>query len=208
MTASDLLIWLQLADPENMSETELRTKMEAALRQASLQEANERLRVFLDEISEQLQSEHFEFDRIAEWPELYQDLLPDSLKAIEEGLLLRVDEVSDTCSPRMKRFQILLSRTDTASLRELEKLEEEIAKAWDEYRAEPVEKEADAEALAAHNFLAEGFECWFEAFDLAYRGKAEEALAAALEGNRLLTVVAQWSDELTQGEPLSRPTTL
>lgn len=189
MTVSEFLAWLHLADLEGMSEAALRQRLEQLLEQAP--EQGPRL---LEEL-------------LAEWPEVYSQLLPEQLaelENLEEALQSRADEVEDVESPHLRTFREILGNLATQGMerqarRDLEALEAEIGKAWDEYRNEPVEPDAaSAESVAGHRLLEEGFQCWFEAFELVRAGEPEEALAAAAEGNRLLRVVAEWSDEVTQ----------
>lgn len=206
MTVSEFLAWLHLADLEGMSEAALRQRLEQVLEQAP-EQGPRLLEEFLDELEEQLEAKRLDRELLAEWPEVYSQLLPEQLaelENLEEALQSRADEVEDVESPHLRTFREILRNLATQGMerqarRDLEALEAEIGKAWDEYRNEPVEPDAaSAESVAGHRLLEEGFQCWFEAFELVRAGEPEEALAAAAEGNRLLRVVAEWSDEVTQ----------
>ncbi len=210
MTVSDFLAWLHVADINEMSDDDLRRRLELVLDSApeECSRATERL---LDELEDQVEAETIDRQAVLEWSNTYQDLLPEPLEQLveaEERLHTRVDQVEDDAveSPRLRRFELLLTTLGASGLDEevlaqawedLETLEMEIGNAWDEYRAEPFEADAvSAESVAGHRFLEDGFNAWFEAFELARVGEPKDALAAATEGNRLFRAVAEWSEDL------------
>lgn len=213
METEHFLAWLHVADLETTGEENLRTLFEQVLESAP-EEASSDLDRFLDELEDQLDADALDYQTILSWPETFSALLPQSLdpmEDLEKELEARADDVTDgqTESPLLKRFRECLDRLRTEpdkeatvmAWKELENLEAEIHQARSEYAAEPFSPEAvSAESVAGHRFLEEGFECWFEAFDLAKVGQVDEALACAMEGNRLFRVVADWSDEVTQAE--------
>lgn len=210
MNAEHFLAWLHVADLETTGDEGLRQIFEEVLEQAP-DEAEEVMERFLDEIEDELDATHLNHDKILGWPKRYAGLLPDDMKALkkhEEAMEERIDEISDDQveSPRLERFQSCLEQLrdsrDEASVRvawsQLESLEEGLAQAQAEYEAEGFDPRAvSAESVAGHRYLLEGFECWFEAFDLAKVGQAEEALGRAAEGNRLFRAVAEWSSEVS-----------
>lgn len=210
MTVSDFLAWLHVADLEELSDEDLRQRLNAVLDSAP-EESDRISEKLLDELEDQLESNTIDRETVLEWPNVYQSLLPEPLEQLEEAeerLHSRVDEVEDDAleSPRLRRFELLLQTLGASGLEEsvltqawedLETLEMEIGNAWDEYRAEPFEADAvSAESVAGHRFLEDGFNSWFEAFELARVGEPQDALAAASEGNRLFRAVAEWSEDL------------
>ncbi len=211
MTVSDFLAWLQVADLEALSDDALRRRLEEVL-DAAPERGDRPTEELLDELEDQLDARTLDRALIQEWPEAYQVLHLEplaQLEEVEERLHTRVEQVEDeaTETPRLRRFEAILQLleakdTEQGALarawEDLERLEIEIGKAWDEYRAEPFEPDAvSADSVAGHRFLEDGFNCWFEAFEMARVGEPKEALIAATEGNRLFRAVAEWSEELT-----------
>ncbi len=211
MNAEHFLAWLHVADLETTGDEALREILEDVLEQAP-EEPDELLDRLLDEIEDELDAPGLDHDKILAWPKRYKGLLPEfaePLKQVEAELEERLDEVPEEQveSPRLERFQSCLERLrgggDEDILRaawsEMESLERGLAEAQAEYEAEGFDPQAvSAESVAGHRYLLEGFECWFEAFDLAKVGQAEEALERAAEGNRLFRVVAEWTSEVTE----------
>lgn len=209
MNAEHFLAWLHVADLETTGDEALREILEQVLDQAP-DEPEETLDRLLDEIEDELDAESLDHATILSWPKRYDSLLPPTLKPlkkVEAALEERLDEIPEEQveSPRLERFEECLQQlresTDEAVTRaawaELENLERGLAEAQAEYEAEGFAPEAvSAESVAGHRYLLEGFDCWFEAFDLAKVGQAEEALERAAEGNRLFRVVAEWTAEV------------
>lgn len=100
-------------------------------------------------------------------------------------------------SPRLRRFEELLSTLNsqqadssvlTKAWEQLEVLEIELGRAWDEHQAESSEMGiSGTEELQG---IEEGFLAWFDAFDLARVGEAMAALAAAARGDEAFRNVA------------------
>jgi hypothetical protein len=213
MKAEHLLAWLLVADLEATGDDGLRTVLELVLEHAP-DEPSELLDRLFDEVEDQLDATALNHELILAWPERYGALLDENfrpLEVAEQVLESRTESLSrvQVESPALARLQACLDKlrgaedreTTALAWEELEALEAQMTRAHAEHAAVPFAAEAvSAESVAGQRFLEEGFECWFEAFDLAKVGRAEEALALANEGNRLFRAVADWSDEIIRAE--------
>jgi hypothetical protein len=206
MTVESFLLWLQVRELEELDERELRDVLEGVLEQAP-ESAPEKVESLLEEMEDQLDAKRLDRGAMADWPERYKSLLAAGT-ALQDSLDRRAGEVPDSAveTPALSLLRDCLEKLAAArdrpemeaALAQLDGLELSMARAWGEYSDQPFSTQAlSAESVAGHSFLREGFQCWFEAIDLAKVGQASQALEAAQEGNRLFRAVADWSDELT-----------
>ena len=204
MNVEHFLAWLPVADLNATGDAGLREIMEQVLDDAPGEDVPDLLGDFLDELEDQLDLAKLDRERITGWPNRFRGLLP-AVPPASARLLQDSSSPAGAAaapSPTLARFEACLGRLsaarDEAATRqawaELEDLEVSMSSARAEFAAEleglPVEAES------AQRVMEEGFEHWFQAFDLAKVAQVEEALVAAREGNCLFRAVADWSAEV------------
>ena len=204
-----LLVYLMVVDLSSLPESELRAILEALLLEpveresASLAELRAR-------VAKQLDATTLDRDELAAWGEEYLELLPPTMDGLEEAFQrfdalldeLGVDEME---SPRLSRFQhavsLLRKQPEKAekveAARLLEALEDDVTQARQSYNQKPPSLvEISPGSLVSHRHLLEGLDFWRQAFTAVHRGKLDESLELATDGNRLLAAVAHWSREI------------
>lgn len=202
MRVQDFLAWLQVAELGQSTSEDLRFILDGVLDDAP-EEGSDSLEDLLDEIADQLEGPEIDTKVVLAWAERFEDLLPPPVSgpgSVESKFEEPVHELPEDYveSPRLERFQTALRPNNISSEQLVEALENEMRADWEAYNAEPfLQDAASAESVAAHRRLQEGFDCWFNAFNLVRDGKPDAALASATEGNRLFKVVALWSEEIS-----------
>ncbi len=217
VTIQDFLAWLYVVELEDVPSDQIRDILNALLAQTETEDTHsltetELVEEFYDRVEAQLDAEAFDLDEIRNWPDAFAALQKgplltlESMEAAIEEIMDRLQDHQISSIP-LQRFQYLLKNgaatleevTSEAVVSALDAMERVIHAAWVEYHANPFKPEAiTAESVATHRFLLEGFDCWFDAFDLVHEGALKKAILSANEGNRLMTAVSIWSDSLLE----------
>lgn len=207
MEISELLSWMQFGDLATRTEEELRESLEDVLdsypEDRSVSQGEERL---LSRLEDLLEQDSLNFKRLRDLFERSEGLSRADVSPLTE-LQRRLEAVAMALSEeewmteRLQRFSDLLLQAEDGgheqALVSIAAIEVEMQSTWDGYQAREItEEEVSTESVVGHRFLEEGFEGWFEAFELAREGDWDEAWLSAVDGNRALTAVAIWSDSL------------
>jgi hypothetical protein len=194
----ELLLWLSITDIEEVPAEDLRAYLAAVLEGAPDEEGP--WETLLMEICDVLDSDHLDLETVVSWPQRYGRLAPDLAEAEELVVEFKVMAgrlVGEQCAgTRLQVFlELLLGLTEppgsparARAEQNLKVLEEDLCDGWNGYTATPLE-DLSARSLATHRVLAEAYEAWGLAIDLAREGDNEGALQEALRGSRLFTAL-------------------
>lgn len=207
MEIPELLSWLSYTDlstqPEHQVLQLLNSVLEAYPEDREVCSLSDEL---LADIEELLEEDQPVLAPLGRWPVLYGALLKPqdtSLQQVEK----KIEELAENLEPeqfatdRLMSLERILNEAEegwTAQLEaQLGEVEAQVRQAWTDYsKTEVKPDEVSAESVGGHRFLEEGFQNWFEAFELTRQGDYDEAWEAANEGNRLMMAVSLWSDSL------------
>lgn len=207
MEIPELLSWLSYTDlstqPEHQVLQLLHSVLEAYPEEREVCRVSDELLADLEEL---LGEDQPDLTPLSQWPTRYGDLLKPretSLEAVEKQIEALAEnlEPEQFATVRLTRLERILNQAEeewTPELEsELQEVEAQVRQAWSDYsKTEVKPDEVSAESVGGHRFLEEGFQNWFEAFELTRRGEFDEAWEAANEGNRLMMAVSIWSDSL------------